>query len=135
MSNLTDVIQNIRIRIGDFDINNQRYTDDFIKSLISMALSSAPLNNLLNNLSIDGDNFNRTISSAEGDLIAIKSHLHYLYSLKTATDRDNISITKGRLRIDNTQQSRDIANSITLVEEEFKKALYYHFRVSGVRVE
>jgi hypothetical protein len=135
MPNLADVIQNIRIRIGDYDASNQRYNDDFIKRIISMALSSTPLNNLITNLFINGDDFNRVITPAEENLIAIKSHLQYLYSLKTTTDRDNISITKGRLRIDNTQQSRDIANSITMVEEEFNKALYYSFGVSGVRVE
>lgn len=137
MPTISDVIKAVRIRIGDYDLNEQRYGDDFIIELIGMAISSPPLSSVLSDLFIDPNSleFNRNVNNTEKNLIAIKSHLHYLYSLKTSTDRDNISITKGRLRIDNTQQSRDVENSIKLVDEEFKKAFYYAFGVKGVRVE
>lgn len=137
MPNLTDVIKTVRVRIGDYDISGQRYDDNFLVELVDLAINTPPLSDVLKSLFIDFDllEFNREISSLEKSLIVIKTHLHYLYSLKTMTDRDNISITKGKLRIDNSHQSRDLQTSIEMVKNEFNHVFYYVFGVTGIRVE
>lgn len=135
MLDLVDVIKMVRKRISDDIPTELRYDDNYIKDLISMAIISPPLDDVLGGLAISGDNFTRKITAAEAYIIAIQAHLQYLFSLKTGSDRDSISITKGRLRIDNTQQSRDIERTIILTQEEFNRAFYYAYGINGVRVE
>ncbi|MGE4413594.1 MAG: hypothetical protein AB7E45_07925 [Candidatus Caldatribacteriota bacterium] len=137
MASYSDLLTAVRIRVGDYQ--GTTYGESYIADIIKLGLADTRLSNILSPVSLvpQGNTYvlNREITEAEKDLIAIASHLKFLYARKTSLDESSLSMTKGRLRIDNTSQARSLGETISLVEQEFSLALRNFINLQGVRVE
>jgi len=135
---ITGVLNKLRRRLGDTDSNNYVFTDSELKGYIGDSIPRVK-NYLSSSLEYDEKNqtLSREVSSEEADLLALQAHILVTIRIKSSADRDNFSIRKGRLRIDNTKQSSDHAETLSRLEKE-KRELIWEMccsNLQGVRVE
>ena len=80
-----------------------------------------------------------TLTNTDYQLYAIKAHYIITLRTKDKADRDNFRMVKGRLTLDNTNQSSDHDATLKWLDLEFKRVLYRvkngASSISGVRVE
>ncbi len=136
MTDISLILEKVRIRINDYVLPYE-FSDEFLLGLINLAMGDARLCRVLGNLTLNVDQtaIERDLNMKEINLLAVATHLQFLYAIKTSTDRSTLSMAKGRLRIDNTEQSRNLQETIDRIESEFKQLLANFIELEGVRVE
>jgi hypothetical protein len=147
MITVDDVLKVFRRRIGDTD-TPFTYEDDLLYGYISDAVNQVEIDynrGISVNITTEGDittaTFDSPIDLQGGDaqLFAIKAHYIITLRTKDRSDRDNFRMVKGRLTLDNTNQSKDHAETLRLLDIEYKNTLYKArtggFSIKGVRVE
>lgn len=128
--NIADTISTIRRRIGDNDSSSYIYEDSDLIGYIEDSISSLNLD-----INIVSDEYSVVISKDLSFIIALKSIILIKYTEKISADRDNFLLRKGRLTVDNTNQSSDHGETIKMLEDELKSKMYYYGEIGGVRVE
>lgn len=132
---LMDTVQALRRRLNDTS-QEPTFSDDVLKGYIADALAKLAARVPRFDITIENGDYNREITPTESALIALQAHVLVTEALKSSADRDNLTIRKGRLQIDTSQQSADHSYTIDHLTEELNRMIYdMYFRVRGVRVE
>lgn len=137
MANMQECIDTLRRRIGDTE-TPFTYTDDLLTGYISDAVNEVELD-YERGLFVDFGTFINDISNQDVVLFCIKAHYLMTLRAKDLSDRNNFRMVKGRLTLDNTNQSKDHADTLEHLTNEYKKVLYRAKSggnsIKGVRVE
>lgn len=137
MANMPDCLNTLRRRIGDTD-TPYTYADSLLIGYISDAVNEVELD-YKRGIFVDNNIFDNDITSQDVVLFCIKAH--YLLTLrnKELSDRNNFRMVKGRLTLDNTNQSKDHAETLEVIADEYRRVLYRIKNggksIQGVRVE
>lgn len=149
MAAANDILSIVRRRIGDTDAP-YTYADDLLMGYISDAIDQVEIEYSRNiSVSIEtdeqtGDTLTEIVSPvdlvrADFQLYATKAHYLIVLRTKGQADRDNFRMVKGRLTLDNTNQSDDHAETLRIIDAEYKRALYRvkngNSSLKGVRME
>jgi hypothetical protein len=131
-----DVINVLRRRIGDTE-EPFTFTDDLLIGYIEDAVASVEVD-WERGFEVSFGAFNVVPDKKDANLFCVKAH--YLIKLRTKdkADRDNFRMVKGRLTLDNTNQSTDHKDTLELIDKEYKRLLYRAKnggRIDGVRME
>jgi hypothetical protein len=82
---------------------------------------------------------NYELQNIDAQLFAIKAHYIITLTTKSKADRDNFRMVKGRLTLDNTNQADDHAETLRLLDAEYRRTLFLikngGLANKGVRVE
>ncbi|WP_336784159.1 hypothetical protein [Paenibacillus illinoisensis] len=144
-----EILAIVRRRIGDTE-TPYTYADDLLLGYIGDAIDQVELEYQREvALNIIVDSITNVVSGEiiapleltrlDAQLFATKAH--YLITLRTKgqADRDNFRMVKGRLTLDNTNQSDDHAETLRLIDLEYRRALYRvkngNGSIKGVRME
>jgi hypothetical protein len=133
---MSDVIMILRRRIGD-TVAPFTYTDDLLSGYIGDAVTQVELD-WERGFSVDFGLFNLPIARSDANLFCIKAHYLIKLSTKDQADRNNFRMVKGRLTLDNTNQSKDHKDTLESIEKEYKQVLYRAKNggsLTGVRME
>lgn len=134
--NMNQVVGILRRRIGDTE-EPYTFTDDLLVGYIDDAVSQVELD-WNRGYIVEIDEFNQDVEKISANLFAIKAH--YLIKLRTKdkADRDNFRMVKGRLTLDNTNQSKDHKDTLDVIEKEYRQTLYRARNggsIKGIRME
>jgi hypothetical protein len=139
MANLVNCLETLRRRIGDTE-TPYTFEDSLLVGYITDAVDEVELDfkrDFYVDLSIN--EFNKPLERTDVVLFSIKAH--YLFKLRTKdkADRDNFLLKKGRLTLDNSNQSKDHDETLERLEKEYRRLLYQSknggFSIKGVRME
>ena len=130
------MLQMLRRRVGDTEAP-YTYDDELLKGYLSDAIYAVEMD-WERGFQIENDIFLPVPTQRDATLFCIKAH--YLLKLRTKdkADRDNFRMVKGRLTLDNTNQSGDHLETLKLLEKEYTRTLFKFKnggRIEGVRVE
>lgn len=137
MANMQDCLDALRRRIGDTD-TPYTYADSLLTGYISDAVNEVELD-YERGISVQYGTFPKDISTSDVVLFCVKAH--YLMTLrnKDLSDRNNFRMVKGRLTLDNTNQSKDHADMLAHLTAEYTRVLFRAKSggnsIKGVRVE
>lgn len=125
-----------RRRIGDTEAP-YTYTDDLLYGYLEDAV-----------ISVEGDWTRGFVLASkiivplptrmDASLFCLKAHYLLKLGIKDKADRDNFRMVKGRLTLDNTNQSKDHLDTLKLLETEYRTMLFRAKtggKITGVRVE
>lgn len=137
MANMDECVSMLRRRIGDTD-EPFTFTDDLLIGYVEDAVSLVELDYKRNIITEFGQ-FNDDISITDATLFVIKAHYLVKLRSKDKADRDNFLMRKGRLTLDNTNQAKDHAETLRLIDVEYKRVLYQAKNsggsIQGIRME
>jgi hypothetical protein len=136
MANMDECLTMLRRRIGDTD-EPFTFADDLLIGYIEDAVSQVELD-YKRGIKVSFGTFDEDIELSDVTLFVIKAH--YLVKLRTKdkADRDNFRMVKGRLTLDNTNQSGDHAQTLEIIDREYRRALMQsknNGQLKGVRME
>lgn len=137
MANMGECIAMLRRRIGDTE-EPYTFSEDLLVGYMEDAVGMVELD-YKRGIIAEYGMFEEDISIGDATLFVIKAH--YLVKLRTKdkADRDNFLMRKGRLTLDNTNQAGDHAETIKLIDIEYKRVLYQAKNsgtsISGIRME
>lgn len=131
-----DVLNMFRRRIGDTE-EPFTFTDDLLVGYIEDAVASVEMD-WERGFDVTLGSFNIEPEKKDVNLFCIKAH--YLLKLRTKdkADRDNFRMVKGRLTLDNTNQSADHKDTLEFIDKEYKRLMYRAKNgggINGVRME
>lgn len=134
--NMISIIKVLRRRIGDTE-TPYTFTDELLEGYIEDAVASVEVD-WKRDFEVDSGLFSKEPSKQDVNLFCIKAH--YLIKLRTKdkADRDNFRMVKGRLTLDNTNQSKDHMDTLEAIDKEYKQALYRTKNdgtIKGIRME
>jgi len=137
MVNINTIISMLRRRIGDTE-SPYGFDDSLLQGYIEDAVYQVELD-YPQGFTINSGVFNKEPDMNSAILFAIQAHYLFKVRTKDKADRDNFLMKKGRLTLDNTNQSSDHKETLELIEKEYKKTLYRVKNgggsIEGVRVE
>jgi hypothetical protein len=135
---MTGILKILRRRIGDTD-TPYTFTDDLLTGYIEDAVAQVEMD-WERGFMVDSASsvFNIEPTMQDATLFCIKAH--YLIKLRTKdkADRDNFRMVKGRLTLDNTNQSSDHKDTLEFIEKEYRRTIYRMKNsgsLTGVRME
>lgn len=148
----SDVLTVFRRRIGDTespytfeDVTLYGYISDAIAQIevdwargISFSITEEDIGegNIVTRYDIVTD---YDLQSVDTQLFAVKSHYLITLTTKSKADRDNFRMVKGRLTLDNTNQAKDHAETLRILDSEYKRTLLVikngGLGIKGIRVE
>jgi hypothetical protein len=137
MANMQECIDTLRRRIGDTE-ETYTYTDELLIGYIGDAVNEVELD-YNRGIIVEFGTFADDITPQDVVLFCAKAHFLMTLRTKDLADRNNFRMVKGRLTLDNTNQSKDHAETLAILSKEYMKIL---FRVKsgggsikGMRVE
>lgn len=134
---MADVLKIYRRRIGDTE-EPYTYTDELLMGYIEDAVSLVEIDWERGYDVTDGV-FNMDVSKADANLFSLKAHYIIKLRTKDKADRDNFRMVKGRLTLDNTNQSSDHKETLDLLDKEYRVALFRAKNggnsIKGIRME
>ncbi|MGE4358087.1 MAG: hypothetical protein AB7E08_06030 [Candidatus Omnitrophota bacterium] len=130
----------LRKRLKDYISTDYAWTDDDLKDYIEDGLSEVEkyigsitiVETLVNNQVVR--EFSVPLTTIQKNLLMLQTLILIIESTKVSADRDNFSITKGRLRIDNTGQSSDHMDTLGYLNTKLINYIYNNFH-EGARIE
>lgn len=130
----------LRKRLKDYISTDYAWTDDDLKDYIEDGLSEVEkyigsitiVETLVNGQVVR--EFSTPLTSVQKNLLLLQTIILIIESTKSSADRDNFSITKGRLRIDNTRQSSDHMDTLRYLNNKLVNYIYNNFH-EGARIE
>jgi hypothetical protein len=152
MITVNDVLQVFRRRIGDTE-TPYTYEDNLLIGYIQDGISQVEMDwsrGIGVTITIIDDTVvpptttiefdtNYELQNIDAQLFAIKAHYIITLTTKSKADRDNFRMVKGRLTLDNTNQADDHAETLRLLDAEYKRTLFLikngGLANKGVRVE
>lgn len=131
-----DMISVLRRRIGDTE-EPFTFTDDLLAGYIEDAVASVEMD-WERGFEVTFGSFNIEPDKKDANLFCVKAH--YLLKLRTKdkADRDNFRMVKGRLTLDNTNQSADHKDTLEFIEKEYRQTLHRMKNggsIKGIRME
>ncbi|MHA1754692.1 MAG: hypothetical protein ACTSYR_04160 [Candidatus Odinarchaeia archaeon] len=133
---LSDVIVTLRKRLKDYTPSEYNWENDDLTDYIGDSLGD--IERYIGTVYIvevnDEKEFSRPLETKERNLLLLQTIITITESLKLSADRDNFSIAKGKLRIDNTKQSSDHGKTLDYLNRKLIKLLNENF-IEGARVE
>jgi hypothetical protein len=136
MMDMLKVVNILRRRIGDTE-EPYTFTNTLLEGYIEDAVAYVEMD-WKRGYEVDTGLFNKLPDKTDANLFAVKAH--YLIKLRTKdkADRDNFRMVKGRLTLDNTNQSKDHQESLELIDKEYKQLLHRaknNGSIKGIRME
>lgn len=133
---MSDILLILRRRIGDTE-DPFTFDDDLLTGYIEDSVAQVEVD-WTRGFEVEFGSFNQEPTKQDANLFCIKAH--YLIKLRTKdkADRDNFRMVKGRLTLDNTNQSSDHKDTLELIDKEYRRVLYRAKNggnISGVRME
>jgi hypothetical protein len=133
---MSDIVNVLRRRIGDTE-SPYTFTDELLIGYIEDAVASVEMD-WSRGFEVNLGVFNQQPDKKDTNLFCIKAH--YLIKLRTKdkADRDNFRMVKGRLTLDNTNQSADHKDTLEFIDKEYKQTLYRMKNggsIKGIRME
>lgn len=130
------MVEMLRRRIGDTE-EPYTFEDDILIGYIEDAVSYVEID-WARGYEVEFGSFNIEPNKLDASLFVLKAH--YLIKLRTKdkADRDNFRMVKGRLTLDNTNQSSDHKDTLEHLTKEYRQALYRVKNggsIKGIRVE
>jgi hypothetical protein len=130
------VIEILRRRVGDTE-DPFTYDDDLLTGYIEDAVAYVELD-WERGYEVEFGSFNLEPSRIDANLFAVKAH--YLIKLRTKdqADRNNFRMVKGRLTLDNTNQSKDHLDTLEMIDKEYRQLLHRSKNggsIKGLRME
>lgn len=130
----------LRKRLKDYIQTDYAWTDDDLKDYIEDGLSEVEkyigsitiIETLVNDKVVR--EFSVPLTATQKNLLILQTIILIIESTKVSADRDNFSITKGRLRIDNTGQSSDHDKTLKYLNTKLTNYIYNNFH-EGARIE
>jgi hypothetical protein len=131
-----DIVNVLRRRVGDTE-DPYTFSDELLQGYIEDAVASVEMD-WERGFEVSFGSFNIEPSRMDATLFCVKAH--YLIKLRTKdkADRDNFRMVKGRLTLDNTNQSKDHNDTLELLEKEYRQVLHKMKNgksIKGVRME
>jgi vacuolar-type H+-ATPase subunit E/Vma4 len=134
---IADTLQSLRRRIGDINSSAYVYDDPTLQGFIADAINELSIGGItlvyVNSIVQD---YASDISPELSTIVTIKSQILVIYGEKASSDRDNLSLKKGKMTIDNRGQSKDHAQTLQLLETELQLRFnrYLADTLTGVRL-
>lgn len=130
----------LRRRLKDYISTDYAWTDDDLKDYIEDGLSEVEkyigsitiIETLVSGKVVR--EFSTPLTSVQKNLLLLQTIILIIEATKSSADRDNFSITKGRLRIDNTGQSSDHMDTLRYLNNKLINYIYNNFH-EGARIE
>lgn len=133
---MSDIILILRRRIGD-TLTPTTYDDNTLTGYIEDSVAQVELE-WFQQYDASNGLFNRDVDKNSATVFAIKAHFLLALSIKDQADRNNFLMKKGRLTLDNRNQSKDHLDTIEAIDKEYKRALYRaknNGALQGIRME
>ncbi|HLI46306.1 MAG TPA: hypothetical protein VKU94_03850 [Geobacterales bacterium] len=141
MYGLADCLPILRRRIGDM-VSPYTYSDTVLESYLSDAIQYVETD-WNRGLDVDSDNNivspnNIVLTKKDLNLFCVKAHYLIQLMSKDQADRNNFRMVKGRLTLDNTNQSKDHLDTLNLLDKEYRRLLHQTKNgptIRGIRME
>lgn len=138
MATIDNCLSKLRRRVGDTD-EPYAFDDGLLVDYINDAVDLVELDYTRGYSLTDLGNFNKSPSSIDCTLFAIKAHWLFKLRTKDKADRDNFLLRKGRLTLDNTEQADDHGKTLEIIDKEYRETLFRvknkGTKIKGVRME
>jgi hypothetical protein len=134
--NMPECLQILRRRLGDTDTPSV-FTDDLLTGYIEDAVPIVETD-FPKGIITEFGLFTADIPVTNAILFAIKAHYLTVLGTKTRSDRDNFLLRKGGLTLDNSRQSSDHKETLSLIDKEYRRVLTQarsDGQLKGIRME